>query len=255
MQQTMADSLKCLALAGLAALWLTGCPNPNIYGTPRTVEPGRLTHTIAAEWIGYAFEETITDEATGEQLTERNQGMLTVPPTYILRIGLAERLDMGVRVNNMASLGVDLKGNFLRSDDVDLALAPGLQWLSVGFNVYHVHVPLLLGVNFSETTSLVLTPGVMYGFSDYQSITGEDSSELDRLLGAEGLYARAGMGVNIRISPKFAMQPEVGMVRAVSAADDAQVSAAMTYMLGVGFTLGRLPSYGAEQELTPGAGP
>src|SRR5690606_6869743 len=136
------------------ALLLTGCPNPNTYGTPRTVAPGKVSHSVAAEWVGWRFEARHIDE-TGEPVPGEpavtEAGSIIVPPTYMLRLGISEQVDIGFRAANMTSIGGDVKFNFLRSEVVDLAVDPGIQWMFVGFSVYHVHVPLLVGINLSES--------------------------------------------------------------------------------------------------------
>jgi hypothetical protein len=54
------------------------------------------------------------------------------------RVGLHERVDIGARINNLSSLGADIKYNFYRSVPIDWAVAPGGQWLRSPFNVYHI---------------------------------------------------------------------------------------------------------------------
>ena len=89
MNNTMVRHSLNLGLLGVAALVCTGCPNPNTYGTPRTTPSGKLSHSIAVEAVGISA----TDGATGEEVSA------TAPtlPTYTLRIGLADQLDMGIR--------------------------------------------------------------------------------------------------------------------------------------------------------------
>ena len=39
----------------LAALLLCGCPNPNTYTTPRTLDPGKWQLTVAPEALGFSY--------------------------------------------------------------------------------------------------------------------------------------------------------------------------------------------------------
>lgn len=245
----MTNPSRFLVMILSASLLLTGCPNPNIYGTPRTVKPGKVSHTVSAEYIGWVFElrEPAYDEfgePTGEYTSTTTSGGLPLLPTYGLRLGVAEQVDVGFRLSSFTSLGTDVKYNFVRSDIVDLAIDPGLQWMNSNFNVFHIHVPLLVGLNLSERVTLVGTPGIMYGISTHDS---EDSvSEAFRqLLSADGLYARAGLGLNVRITPHFAIHPEMTFLRSLEDRDSTfGVSAATSYMFGIGFNIANLPDYG-----------
>lgn len=237
-----------VALGGAALL--TGCPNPNVYGTPRTVKPGKVSHSIAAEWVGWRFEVRRID-ADGEPVSDEaivtEQGSVIVPPTYTLRLGVAEQVDIGFRAAQATSLAGDVKYNFYRSETVDLAVDPGIQWMFVGFNVYHLHLPLLVGVNLSERLSLVLTPGLMYGVNTYNSGNETFDRELDRLLSADGWYGRLGLGINVRVSRRFALHPEITFLRSLANDDGSPVRAAMSYLFGIGFNFGNLPEHGSAE--------
>src|SRR3954465_1617199 len=86
---------------------LAGCPNPNVYGTPRTIPKGTSQHTVAAEGLGVVGVDKVP-----------------VLPTYQYRAGLRDDVDMGFRIANLTSLGFDVKWNFYR-EKVDLAVVPG----------------------------------------------------------------------------------------------------------------------------------
>src|SRR5215207_1572927 len=90
-------------LVGGAAL-CTGCPNPNTYGTPRTTPVGKVQHTVAAEGMSYNIEQGgRTDSGTFPNL-----------PSYQLRVGVADTVDIGARITNLTSVGADVKWNFLK---------------------------------------------------------------------------------------------------------------------------------------------
>lgn len=220
-------------LLGASALMLTGCPNPNTYGTPRTTPAGKLSHSIAVEAIGISA----TDGATGEDVS----ATLPTAPTYTLRIGLADQLDMGVRASNMTMLGADLKWNFIKGDVFDMAIDPGLQFTSVTINdvsttLYYLHAPLLFGINAGETLTIVPSVGVSYGASSA-------TVEQDNASGSTGLMARFGVGFNIRVGRRFALHPEFTALQIV---DDESGDEGLIYMLGLGFNFGNLPNYGPE---------
>ncbi len=224
---------------GLSWLFtLTGCPNPNIYGTPRTTPAGKISHSIAAEAIGYK--------------SDSGGGTLPTMPTYTLRIGATDNLDIGVRISNSSTLGFDGKFNFLKTRSFDMAVDPGAQFFyfsssdtsgtsssSATIMGTYLHLPLLFGVNLGSSVTLMPTAGIMYGMMSGSSTTssssGSDSVKADSNL---GLIGRFGLGVNLRILNGFAMQPEFTVMKFFK--DDAS---GYLYLAGLGFNFGALPGY------------
>src|SRR5690349_16360194 len=99
------------ALLGLLALGLAGCPSASIYGTARTTPVGQWSNTISAEGFGLVAETVEPDGST-----HLGFGMVPTLPTYQLRRGLSEDLDVGFRVASGANVGMDAKYCFLRDD-------------------------------------------------------------------------------------------------------------------------------------------
>lgn len=235
--------LRLGSLLGACALGLlaAGCPSPNLYTTPRTIPKGRVSHTIAAEAVGYRVDVDEPDSERYDNVLDTASWSSPTVPTYILRVGLAERLDFAFRVNALSSVGLDAKFNFVRSPVFDLAIDPMLQWSFL--DVTHLHLPLVAGFNASENVTIVLTPGVIYGYSDYD-FDEDVGGDIARVMAADGLYARAGLGLNIRISPKFAIQPEVTVIRALEdPGPDSNFDSVFMYVFGVGFNLMNLPDF------------
>lgn len=237
-------SVRLPALVLGSALLMTGCPNPNTYGTPRTTPKGKISHSVAAEWLGWTFEEDALQQAGATDEPTSVSGSVVVPLTYTLRLGLADDMDVGFRAANTSALGFDFKYNFLRSESFDVAIDPGVQWLNVGFNVFHLHAPVLLGVNLSPHMTIVATPGIMYGVTSVSSGDEELDSELNQVLSAAGLYGRLGVGIDFRFSQKFAIHPEITFLRGFQKDEDSTIENAMTYMFGIGFNFGNLPDFG-----------
>lgn len=242
-----AFSLCCLASL------LTGCPNPNIYGTPRTTPKGEISHTVAVEAIRLSGD---VETATTSGGTEKKSTSITVPtfPTYQLRYGATENLDLGFSIRNASSLGFDAKYNPVRGESFDLALDPGMQFFrisstsstgeSAAVSIFYLHLPVLLGFNVSESLSVVATPGAVYALATGTS-SSSSGSDRDSLSSSSGFLARLGLGLNIRPSKRFAMQPEVTAMRAFND------SSTMIYMIGLGFNFGTLPSFGSGAATAP----
>lgn len=148
-----------------SSLVLFGCVNPNTYTTPRTIGSGRFQGSVAGEaWGSY------TPASSNDQTAETRSGPSLTPPTVTVRLGLGDSCEIGARVSNMSSLGGDIKWNPFRSRAIDLAIDPAFQISEVSAEdgttetLSFLHVPLLVGVNLSRKVSLILTPGISWGF-------------------------------------------------------------------------------------------
>lgn len=223
---------------GLGSLALSGCLNPNSYGTPRTTPVGRVQHSLAAEAIGYRARYPAPDSSNLKDV-------LPSLPTYTLRVGLSDEVDLGVRVSNLV-FGTDVKWNFIKSDVFDLAVAPSVQafysWPGAGArHSGYVHVlgtlPLLFGFNASEALSIVPALGVAFA-GNVGSL--HPNNQQERVSSAEGVFVRAGVGVDFRMSPKFAVHPELTFLKSLPKDGEPE---ALFYALGVGFNFGALPRY------------
>ena len=234
-----------LGLCLLGALLLTGCPNPQTYGTPRTTPAGKVTHTIAPEamTVKGTSSTSQTDPITGQEQSIEEDVSVTVPlfPTYQLRIGASDSVDIGIKVANLSSLGTDVKINPIRGT-FDLAIDPGFQWFGINagsesFNVFYGHLPLMLGFNFSRDTSLVLTPGVVYSWASATTDAGGE----DSLLTSSGVAGRLGIGFEYRASSSFAIHPEVTTIRGLTG--DFGDNGGTIIVFGFGFNIANIPDY------------
>jgi hypothetical protein len=236
-----------LRLAGCAAAaaFLPGCPNPDLYTTPRTIDPGTVQFQVALEGIGASYngtQQTTTTNSAGntttQQQTVSESFFLPMVPTVGVRVGLADGLELGARIPNLDSLAADLKVRLLKGT-LDLAIDPGLQgfYLSVGDTgggILYFHVPLLVGFNVSKSVSLVATPGIGFAVA---SVSGDNGNSQQQVAGTSGVLGRLGFGVNIRLSKKFSLQPEVTFMKAFADTD------ALIYVFGLGFNVGAQPDY------------
>ncbi len=228
-------------LAAAAALvLLSGCPDPNTYGTPRTLAPGDLQFQAAlGAWGGTASGST---------------GLSPGLPSVGIRYGLVDRVDVGARIVGFTGLGGDLKLNVVRGR-FDVAFDPGVQAFRLlgptlgnasanPVEVLQVHLPLLLGYNFDEDRTLVLTPGfVATATAGDVLVTGANNPQAtsptsDVLAFATGgVGARLGLGVNIRTSDTFSWQPEVTVMHELNGVES------WVYVAGIGGNIGAQPDY------------
>jgi hypothetical protein len=219
--------------------FLCGCPNPNLYTTPRTLNPGDVQLQVAAEGIGATFNTTTTTQnADGTTTTQPSTASFLVPmiPT------------VGARVANFDTLAGDAKIRLLKGT-VDLALDPGLQFIylagisstdsqgnaeTVGAGVFYFHVPLLIGFNVSPTVSLIASPGFVFSVATASVDTSDNTQEAAL---SSGVWGRLGFGVNIRTSKKVSIQPEITFMK------DFQNDNILLYIFGLGFNIGAQPDY------------
>ena len=199
----------------LVALALTGCPNPQTYSPPRTLAKGQSSHAFAVE----AFElRSSSDE-------ERIGG-----PTYVLRHGISDEIDVGIRAVDMSSLGFDFKYNFLRSD-VDLAIDPGLQFAFLSLNdadpTYLVlDLPLLVGINAAPEATIVLGGGAAM-------ISGDALDEnVTRDISEEMFFARGTVGLDLRFTQRFAVHPSVTLYHGLETGEVGAVVAGFAFRFG-----------------------
>jgi hypothetical protein len=226
-----------LAAAACAAF---ACVNPNTYATPRTVPPNRLDFLVAPEVSGF-----------GGELDGASEFARLVPtlPTIGVRYGLSERWDIGGRFSNLTGTSADIKWNPVRTAAFDLALAPGLQFYEVfgvgdsdvdnpsdeSISVLIVHLPLMAGLNLSRSLSLVPTLGVSYAFAPDPPL-GASDIELSQVV--HGAFARAGLGIDLRLSDAVALHPEATALYGIG-----EMDGYLVYMVGLGFVFGALPEY------------
>lgn len=206
-------------------LLCTACPNPNTFTTPRTLPPGQVQHTVSVEAVG-AFNE---DDSV----------MLPTLPSYTARVGIADRLELGFHFSHLSSLGADFKWNPVQSEAFDLALDPGAQVFYIvgdtSLVIYYLHFPLLLGFNLSEGATLVLTPGVsLLGVGGSIETDGDNNY----YGGSDSAWLmRGGIGLDVRASEKFSVQPEVTFLKSFES------GGGIVFLAGVGFKFGAQPKY------------
>jgi len=220
-------------LAGLALVGAltTGCPSPNTYTTPRTIPRGTVQHTLAVEALGAAGS---------------GGGAFLPPlPTYQLRVGIADQVDIGFRLSALSTIGGDVKINLLRSSGFDLSLDPGIQGAYVvGFTrddsgslgIVYFNLPVLLGFNLSRNFTLLASPGILYTVftgGSASSLSGDRSS-----VSASGIAGRLGVGFAARVNNSFAIQPELTVLFPLEGESSGAI-----FSLGLGFQFGSQPDH------------
>lgn len=208
----------------LAMLTFAGCPSPNRYGTPRTIPVGKVAHVFAAEAASYG-------EGAG------------LGPTYEIRLGAMDRVDAGIRLGMLTTIGGDLKFNFERSKQFDLAIDLNIQYTfastdaSDGCDTFcgpsgrwmYAYAPLLIGLNVDPDFALVGQLGGAHSWLvSGSSYTGDERPHDYMWLG--------GFGLAIRASQQLLLQPEVSYLREFETSRDRATRHAITFGLGFAVT-------------------
>lgn len=232
----MGDRGLChLGLLGFGLI-LCGCPNPNTYTVPRTLGEGETQFTVAPEGFAYHYQPS------GGSVW----GATPTGPTLGFRYGVSDRIDVGARLSSLFSPTVDGKLQVIRGV-VDVALDPGAQLLYVlvrqdpahpnlAWNaaVLELYGPVLVGFNLSSSLTLVASPGIGYAFATPQVASDNNATTAAQ---AVGFMARLGLGVDIRTSERFALHPEVTLMRVFDAPQT------VLAVVGLGFNIGGMPDY------------
>ena len=189
-------TVSSAGLGTLAALALTlgfaaGCWSPNVYSTARTVPAG--------ESRGFGGVEV------------HNADYATAPAIFGgTRIGLAERLDFGVRVG--VAIQADLKLTALLHEDAALAIAIGgwSTWLtflspppSAGSDAR-----LIFDLRVGDGAYLVLHAGA--GYATFAQLLPNEESDLTRQPNLHGPTATMGLGASFRLSD-IIIRPEISV--------------------------------------------
>ena len=229
--------LSTLTLGAAAAL-LCGCPNPNTYTVPRTLDPGKVQMMIAPEAYGFSFKSTTPASNGTAAQTTTVSGLLPTVPSFGIRVGVADGFEIGARVPNLDTVAADFKVRMLKGS-WDLAIDPGLQLIYLtetndSLGVFYLHLPLLVGWNVSDSVTLVASPGVVYTLAT-ASVNVSNNAEAAGT--STGLMARLGVGVDFRLNKTFAIHPEVTFMKGFTDEES------LLYIFGVGFNFLALPSY------------
>jgi hypothetical protein len=89
-------------------------------------------------------------------------------------------------------------------------------------------------VNVSEAFSVVVSPGVAYALATTSITSGDTYAQAT---GSTGFMVRGSLGVEYRFSKKFALHPEVTVLKGFGDTEP------LLYLIGVGINFGAMPDY------------
>lgn len=195
---------------------------------------------VAIQSASYRFDNTkqvagVTDNTT-----------TLLPPSYQLRLGVVDTVDIGVRLAHVSSLGLDVKWNFVKTDLFDMAVDPSIQvWYFDSCSTdgdphaqVYGNLPLLFGINVNDSLSIVPTLGITYGCASRTTLFGNSPSDDANIRGVMG---RGGLGLEFRVSHRFGLHPELTYLRYLGPDSKPAIS---WMVFGLGLNFGALPQWG-----------
>jgi hypothetical protein len=233
---------EALGTALLTLLSGCGVGGYNTYATPRTTPKGRTQGAVFTQGVGFAGEIGKTSRRV----------ILPVLPSFGMRLGLADDVDMGTHLSMTPGtfeagaaieFATDLRYQIVHGHALELAIDPGVTVAQVagvavsdarGYQhdqdiaFWTFDAPLVTGVNLSNSVAIVLTTGILYGLRapdaepDWAAING-------RWLG--GFAPRVGLGLHDD-SGRFAFHPEGTLAFATRGGERRVI-----YTLGVAFEI------------------
>lgn len=194
------DRIRAALALSFAACSLAACASPNLYATARALRPGQVQHTVALEGVAAVHPEA---------------AILPSLPTYQLRVGIARGADVGVRIANGTSVGVDTRVELARGA-VDVAVVPGLQGTYLPFSsgpptILYGHVPVVVAVHPSPRIDVLFSGGVTWGATLGRAVIHTDTVQapIARNATDAGASLRLGVGLAARVHPRLRLFPEV----------------------------------------------
>lgn len=193
------------AMLVVSVLAMVGC-HSNLYSTPRTVPRGQSQHMVALD------VDVIPD-----------QDVPLPAMVYLARIGLADRVDLGLQASS--TFKVDVKVNPVRTRYFDLAIDPAVSFGYIlsyyGGPIFSGSLPVMMGFNLHESVTLMMQGGAGYALAGFGRV-----------------YGFGGAGLQIRVSDLVMVQPEA----TIQVFQDGSVWPC----IGLGFGFGPQPSYKTE---------
>ena len=221
-------------MGALAVLACAGCAT-NRYGTARVLPDGASSHVVSIDAVAVR-RDLIFFGVEYELEADPTEGWWIAPvalPMYTWRRGLGGDLELGLGFGPFLGAAADLKIELLRSEHVDLAIAPTagaqLPLPYIGGGLY-LGAPLLLGVNVSQPISFLaqLSP---HAFAT--------------TFGAAA-WLSGSVGAQFRLTEEFALQP-------AAALHGIPTREAPFFTAGVALAFGRQPDFAPPPAPPPGA--
>lgn len=232
-----------LSAAALGSLLLLGCPASQNWTTARTIEEGSVQHTVGVEFLGIAFDDPDCDIDPMSTACTEDLGFIAIPlPAYAIRFGVSDLLDIGGKFSASGTIGFDFKLQLVRSDAFDLAIDPGLSFIST---VTYWNLPILISLNFGQSVTLTLAPK-----ASYLLVLAGDAGGDEFLL--DGLFLGGGANFQFRAGKSVAITPGFDWQTLVTEAD----GRLSFFSFGLGVSFGGMPQFGEQQmaALPPGQG-
>jgi hypothetical protein len=216
-------ALVSATLAAALALGSTGCPSFSTLQTPRTVPKGKFRQALGLHMVSL----------------RTNDGSKLILPVVEAggRYGISDAVDIGGKFAYAGYFSAEggLKFQVVRGA-LDVALAPAVSFLAFnggsqgeenGFTFFHLHLPLLMGMQLSDDVVLGFGPKFLY------STMKESSSGTSSEVLFSGTNLGGFVNLPIEIGRGFWIAPEINVYTpARDFGGSASVQGGLTFMYG-----------------------
>jgi hypothetical protein len=196
---------------------------------PRTLAPGDVAHHLSIDVGRHAVARGCDD---GDSRCREDLALVPIP-SYEARIGLANRLELGVGLAGDSSAQSDLKVQLVRTPRLDLAVAPTvggalnlpLRYGSEAGRGLFAAVPVLVGIRLGVAT---LVPAASIGFLEVIS----KASSADPGAMASGVFWTGSVAAFFPVSSRVQVGPGVTWRQPPAGDGGGQLLGGLTVALG-----------------------
>jgi len=189
-----------------------GCPSFSTLQLPTTVPRNKVRETIGFELV---------------QFETHDRKRYVVPQVELgTRLGVTNNVDVGFKLSyaGYVSAEAGFKVQLLRGP-LDLAVAPAASAFALGVpsnntasgsssdhvRFLQVHLPILMGVDVSDTVTIAFGPKFLYS-----NMVGNFSSSSNQNVLIDGTFAGGFVSLPIEVSRSFWIAPEANVYESIS---------------------------------------
>jgi hypothetical protein len=185
-KQFIGHKISLLCMIALTAL-ATGCVNMSTLQTARTIPVDEIEVVTGG---GYYMSPNLSESSSSDQSSDGDLDPLGLPYIEVAgRIGIAEYLDLGLKITLPGTIAFDVKYQLVDLDGLAMAAGFGLGYLHLGSgsddssssaDIIDIMVPLYISYHFNESFTVYGSPKYVMRLN-----LGSDSDPA-QLLGAGG---------------------------------------------------------------------
>jgi len=208
-----------VGFAGIAA----SCSTPTVFRPARTLPAGSVEGSLSLETVGLGASSL--QGACPACAPKQKSPALS--PTAALRIGLVDRVDLGLAFSFFGAKA-DLTLGFVEGRTVDLSLGPTL---SLGVDGASTSLPIIADLNLWRPLSVVGFAGPIYRFGRWKAASNDGPEPLFASIPGQ-MSAQGGIGLDVRLPASTSLRPFVSVVGTPGASSGSYAYAGLAFAFG-----------------------